>query len=438
MRKSVMPKEVFAERRKRLGSLIPGSAIVLPAWPEQIRNHDGHYRYRPESSLMYLSGFDEPGSCLVFRPGQNPETVMFVREKNIERETWDGFRFGPEGAKKVFGYDEVFTMDQFAEVAPGLLKDCEKIYYSLFRNPGFDAIFSEAMLKVKTLRPRSGLGVPTIEDAYNILGELRMKKTEIEVETLKKAGEISALAHVEVMKATRPGVSERELHGLFLYSIMKQGASAEAYNGIFASGINAVTLHYNFNEEVLKDGDLLLVDAGAEYLYYSGDITRTYPVNGKFTGPQLSLYQGVLDVQKNLIQMLKPGLAHGELQKTTVHGLIEVLRHNKILKGSVDEILESRSYAKYYPHGVSHLLGLDTHDAGGLLVRGESRQMEPGWCFTIEPGLYIPPDDESVPKEFRGIGIRIEDDIIVTHDGCINLTEKVPKEVDEMCAIIGA
>lgn len=437
MRKSILPKDVFAERRKRLASLVPGSAVILPAWPEFIRNHDTNFLYRQESNLLYMTGFDEPGSCLLFRPGQTPETIMFVREKNIERETWDGFRFGPQGAKQIFGFDECYTIDKFEEMAPKLLKSCEKIYYSLFRNPEFDSVFSKVMMQLKDAKPRTRSGMPTVEDAYGLLGEMRVMKTEVEVQALKKAGEISAKAHIEVMRATRPGVSERELNGLFIYSIMKQGAMGQAYNGIFASGTNAVTLHYNFNENTLKDGDLFLVDAGAEYQFYSGDITRTYPVSGKFSPAQLSLYQGVLEVEKKLIEMVKPGLPHGELQKYTINALIDVLKQHKILSGSTDEIIEKRSYLKYYPHGVSHFLGLDTHDAGSLYVRGDSRPMEAGWCFTIEPGLYIPEDDESAPKEYRGIGIRIEDDIVVTSEGAMNLTELVPKDPDKMCEIIG-
>lgn len=432
MRKSVLPKEVFQDRRKKLASLIPGSALILPAWPEYIRNHDGHFRYRQESNMLYLTGFDEPGSCLIFRPGQSPETVLFVREKNVERETWDGFRFGPEGAKRAFGVDEAYTIDQIEEIAPRLLKSCEKVYYSLFKNKEFDPVFGKIMNGVKSLNSRSGLGVLPIEDAYSLLGELRMKKTEVEVEALKKACEISAKAHVEVMKAARPGVSERELHGLFLYSVMKQGAFGEAYNGIFAAGSNAVTLHYNFNENLLKEGDLFLVDAGAEYLYYSGDITRTYPVSGRFADPQKAIYQGVLNVQKKLIEMIKPGLLHSKLQEETISGLVDVLIENKILKGSKDEVIETASYRKYYPHGVSHLLGLDTHDAGGLIIRGKARPIEPGWTFTIEPGLYIPADDESAPKEFRGIGVRIEDDILVTENGALNMTSLAPKEISEL------
>lgn len=432
MRKSYLPKEIFAERRRRLASLIPGSALVLPAWPEYIRNHDTNFLYRQESNMLYLSGFDEPGSCLIFRPGQSPETVLFVREKNVERETWDGFRFGPQAAKEVFGVDEAYTIDQLEELAPNLLKSCNKVYYSLFKNAEFDQVFGRLINTTQHLTRRSGMGVLPIEDAYGLLGELRIKKSEYEVEILKKACDISAKAHLEVFNATRPGVTERELQGLFIYSVMKQGAYGQAYNGIFAGGNNAVTLHYNFNENVLNDGDLLLVDAGAEYLFYSGDITRTYPVNGKFSPAQKIIYQGVLDVHKRLLTMIRPGLAHSELQRETISGLVDVLLENKILKGSKDEVIESGSYTKYYPHGVSHLLGLDTHDAGGLVVRGQGRLMEPGWAFTVEPGLYIPQDDESVPKEFRGIGVRIEDDVLVTEEGVLNMTSEMPKEINDL------
>jgi len=375
---------------------------------------------------------DEPGSCLIFRAGQTPETVLFVREKDIERETWDGFRFGPEAAKEVFGVDEAYSIDQISEVAPKLLKSCDKVYYSLFRNLEFDGIFASILNSVKEMNRRSSPGLLPVEDAYTLLGELRMKKTEVEIEALKTACEISAQAHLEVFQAARPGVSERELHGLFLYSVMKRGAMGEAYNGIFASGSNAVTLHYVHNENVLSDGDLFLIDAGAEYKNYSGDITRTYPINGKFTSAQKELYQGVLNVQEELIKMCRPGLLFSELQTYAVDHLTQLMVDLKILKTSKDQAIESGEYRKYYPHGLSHLLGLDTHDGGILVTRGKSRPLEPGWALTIEPGIYIPANDETVPAEYRGIGIRIEDDILVTEDEPCNMSVSMPKSVAEL------
>lgn len=437
MRKPYLPPRIFQQRRQKLAALIPGAAVVLPSWPEYIRNHDGHFPYRQESNMLYLTGFDEPGACLIFRPGLKPETVMFVRPKNIERETWDGFRYGVEGAKQEFGFDEVHSIDDFEKIAPKLLKECQKVYYSLYRNNEFDEIFGRILTQVKWLNPRAGLGFLPVEDAYGLLGEMRIRKSEEEIDMLRRAGSVSARAHIEVMKATKPSVSERALHGLFIKSIMEQGAQGEAYTGIFAGGNNACTLHYRFNEDKLNDGDLLLVDAGAEYMFYSGDITRTYPVNGKFTAPQRRIYQAMLDLQLKLIAMIRPGLPHGRLQEETVKGVTEIMLEEKLITGTLEDCIRNRTYAKYYPHGVSHLLGLDTHDAGALLIGGNSREMESGWCFTIEPGIYIPANDQTAPKELRGIGIRIEDDVICTNDGAEVLTHEVPKSVAEMEAIIG-
>ncbi len=438
MRKARINIEFFKARRKKLAHLIPNCALVLPAWPEQIRNADGHYGYRPESNLYYLTGFEEPESCLVFRPGKNPETILFVRTKNIERETWDGFRFGVEGAKEVFHADKTYAYEDFEKLAPELLRGCEKVYYSMFRNKGFDEIFGRVMIAISGWRPRYGMGLPTIEDAQGVMGELRIRKTEEEVEMMRQAAVVSAEAHVEMMKATKPGMNERALHGVFLKSIMERGADTEAYGGIVATGDNATTLHYRFNDSTCEGGQLLLVDCGAEYQYYSGDITRCWPVNGKFSGVQKRIYEKILKVQKNLCAMVKPGLRHADLQKYTVENLTNILIEEKVLKGSVEENVKAGAHAKYYPHGVSHLLGLDTHDTGVLMMRGESRPLEAGWTLTIEPGLYFPANDATIPSELRGIGIRIEDDVLVTQDGQDVMSRGVTKEVEEIEALVGA
>lgn len=438
MRKARINVEHFKARRARLAKLIPGSALVLPAWPEFIRNADSHHNYRPESNLYYLTGFEEPEAVLVFRPGKTPETTMFVRTKNVERETWDGFRFGVEGAKQVYGFDQTYAYGEFEKIAPELLRGCEKVYYSLYRNHEFDPIFGRVMINVNGYRPRYGLGMLTIEDSNSLLSELRIRKTEEEVEMMRQAAVISAEAHVELMKATKPGISERTLHGIFIKEVMERGAFGEAYGGIVASGANATTLHYRFNDATCQAGDMLLIDCGAEYLYYSGDITRTYPVNGKFSAVQKRVYEKILKVQKACIDMVKPGTPHAQLQKFTIEGLTGVLVEEGILKGSVEENIKNCAYQKYYMHGVSHLLGLDTHDLGVLQVRGESRPMEPGWCLTIEPGLYFPVNDTSIPAEYRGLGIRIEDDVLVTPDGCEVLSKGVPKDVEEIESLVGA
>ncbi|MBX3020348.1 MAG: aminopeptidase P N-terminal domain-containing protein [Bdellovibrionales bacterium] len=438
MRKSAVPPEVLKARRRQLGALIPGCALVLPAWPEQYRNADMHYNYRPESNLYYLTGYDEPECCLVFRPGKTPETVMFVREKNVERETWDGFRFGVDGAKQVFGYDAVYPYSQFTKVAPELLRGCERIYYSMFRNREFDVLFGEAVMGISGWRPRYGMGLPPIEDANSVVGELRMRKDETEIEMMRKAALISAEAHIEMMKATKPGITERYLHGVFLKEIMERGATTEAYGGIVATGNNATTLHYRFNESTLESGQVLLSDCGAEYQWYSGDITRCWPVNGRFSTAHKRVYEKVLQLQKELIGMVKPGLPHMDLQKRAVEGSVEILLDEKILTGTVEENIKAAAHAPFYPHGVSHLLGLDTHDSGVLMVQGKSRPLEAGWALTIEPGLYFPANNSKVPDELKGLGIRIEDDILVTPEGNENMTRAVPKDAGEVEALVGA
>lgn len=438
MRKPALDIEFFRARRRRVAQLIPNCALVLPAWPEYYRNADNHHVYRAESSLYYLTGFDEQESCLILRPGKTPESVLFVRRKNPERETWDGFRFGVEAAKEVFGMDQVYAIDEFDKVAPELLRGCERVYYSLFRNHEFDPVFGKAMIGIHGYRARYGLGLPPIEDANALLGELRIRKTDEEAELMRRASVISAEAHVELMKAAKPGVTERALHGLFIKSVMERGAFGEAYGGIVATGNNATTLHYRFNESTLEAGQLVLIDCGAEYQFYSGDITRTFPVNGRFSGPQKRIYEKVLKVQKELIDMVKPGVAHLDLQKYTVERLTQVLIEERLIKGTVEDNIRNLTYAKYYPHGVSHLLGLDVHDLGALQVKGHSRPMEPGWSLTIEPGLYFPAGDPQVPDELKGIGIRIEDDVLVTPDGAEVMTKGVPKEVEEIEALMGS
>jgi len=438
MRKARINVDFYKARRRRLAQLIPGCAVVLPAWPEQYRNADMHYVYRPESSLYYLSGFEEPESVMVFRPGRTPETVMFVRNKNLLMETWEGFRFGIDGAKDVFGYDKVYAYEDFEKVAPELLRGSERIYYTMFRNKEFDEVFGRAMINVHGWRAKQGQAMPPVEDANALMGEMRIRKTEEEIEAMRLASSISAEAHVEVMKQVKAGVSERALHGLFIKEIMDRDAFGEAYGGIVATGNNATTLHYRFNESTLKAGEMLLIDAGAEYLYYSGDITRTYPVNGKFSPVQKRVYSKILKLQKELCAMVKPGVIFADLQKYTIAESCKILVEEKALTGTPEEVQRSGAYTKYYPHGVSHLLGLDTHDLGALVSKGEPRAIEAGWCLTIEPGLYFPANDTSLPEELRGMGIRIEDDVLVTTDGCEVMTKGVPKEIDEMEALIGA
>lgn len=437
MRKPSEKIEVFKERRRRLADEIKGSALLLAAHPEQIRNHDVHYPYRQDSNFYYLTGFEEPESIFLFRPGQTPETVMFVRKRDLERETWDGFRFGPELTEREFEIDKAYAIEDFAKVAPTLLKDIEHLYYRLYKNPWSDPLVQEVLETLRISQGRTGQGYLTIHDADLLLGEMRLMKSEAELIHLREACEITAQAHIAAMKFTRPGVSERQVQGVLAHTFFMKGAAREGYNYIVASGESSTTLHYNFNDQTCRDGDLLLIDAGAEFNYFTGDITRTFPVNGRFTEEQALIYQGVLDVQKNIIEMIRPGLPFKQLQEQTISMLVDALLNWGLLTGRREDIISSQQYKRFYPHGVSHWLGMDVHDAGLYVQKGESRPLETNMCFTVEPGLYIRADDETVPKKYRGIGIRIEDDVRVTSSGCEVMTSSAPKEISDLEKIVG-
>lgn len=428
---------IFKERRQRLAKEMKGEVLIVASHPEMVRNNDVHYPYRQDSNFFYLTGFEEPGSVLVFCPGRSPETVLFVRSKDSSQETWTGFRYGVEGTKKYYQVDAVFSYDQFNAELPRFLKHADKIYYSMFIDREFDAKILKLLDEVAQARSRTNKGVHPIFDVRPLLGELRLKKDAYEVEQLRRAADISAEAHIEVMRATRPGVNERALHGIFLKAIMERGCAREGYGSIVAAGANATTLHYVFNDQVCRDGEMLLVDAGGEYNYYTADITRTFPVSGKFSPTQRRIYQKVLDIQKHLVALVGPGQTREGLQKEAVSKLTEVLIDEKLLRGKKDELIEKKEYMKFYPHGVGHWLGMDVHDTGLTEINGEPRRLEAGMVLTIEPGLYIPSDMAGVPEDLRGLGIRIEDDVLVTSSGHENLTTKCPKEISELEAIIG-
>ncbi|MCB0366094.1 MAG: aminopeptidase P N-terminal domain-containing protein [Bdellovibrionaceae bacterium] len=437
MRKPKHDMSIFKERRTRLAEKISGGALITPAAPEYIRNNDVHHAYRQDSNLFYLTGFEEPESVLVFRPGKDPETVMFVRNKDVLRETWEGFRYGADGTQQEFGIDKAYLIEDFEKEAPGLLDPIDKIYYTLFHDIEFDEKIGRVLLAIKDMRRRSGKGLLPISDALPIIGEMRLIKSEHEADVLRKACRITAEAHLGLMKYVRPGMNERRIQGRFVYEIMKRGAAREGYGTIVAGGASATTLHYVFNDQNLRAEDLVLIDAGGEYDFYTGDITRTFPVGGKFSAPQKRIYQKVLDLQKQIIDMVKPGLQFSYLQDRTIDGLVDIMIDEGLVSGKKTEIIEKGDYRAYYPHGVSHWLGMDVHDAGMVEVNGEPRVLEPGMAFTVEPGLYIPVDDPKAPTELRGIGIRIEDNILVTPEGRENMTAGAPKEVDELESLIG-
>ncbi|MFZ4402572.1 MAG: aminopeptidase P N-terminal domain-containing protein [Pseudobdellovibrionaceae bacterium] len=421
-RKPLENIQLFLNRRLKLREKIKGAALVLFSHPEQLRNNDVHHPYRADSNFYYLTGFEEPESVFIFRPNQKPESILFVRKKDKVRETWDGFRYGPEEAQKVFAVDAAYLVDDVVKEAAVLLKDMDTIYHSLFKNPEADKLLSDILATAKAQTGRSGRSTPSILSSDAILAELRIIKTDADIANLRTACDITSKAHDEAMKYTRPGLNEKEIQGWMQYQFLKNGAAREGYNFIVAGGNNATTLHYNFNDQVCKNGDLLLIDAGAEYNYFTSDITRTFPISGKFSVEQAKIYQGVLDVQKKIIALIKPGVPYSSLQEQTIDSLVDFLLELGFFTGRKADVISSLEYKKYYPHGISHWLGMDVHDTGLYIKNGSSILLEEGMCLTVEPGLYFPIDDTSIPEKYRGIGVRIEDDILVTKTGCEVLT----------------
>lgn len=437
MRKPTHDMNIFKERRNKIGQEIQGAALIVTSHPEYIRNHDVHYPYRQDSNLFYLTGWEEPESILIYRPGLKPETVMFVRRRDPEKETWNGFRYGPEGCEQEFKIDKCYPIDEFRKEAPLLLKEVNRIYYRQYKNKDVDAEMEHILEAVKTSQGRTGYGLLPIHDADTLIGEHRLVKSEYELSQLREACEISAQAHLAAMKFTRPGVNEREIQAVLSHNFLMKGAAREGYNFIVASGNSATTLHYNFNDQVCKSGDLLLIDAGAEFNYYTGDITRTYPVSGKFTDEQGRVYEAVLKIQKQIIEFIKPGIVFKELHDMGTSLLTDAMLELGLLSGRKDDLIQSLAQKRFYPHGIGHWLGMDVHDAGLYFKDGQPRPIQANMCFTIEPGLYIPEHDTTAPAKYRGIGIRIEDNLRVTTHGSENMTVSAPKEMADIEAVVG-
>jgi len=430
--------EVYKQRRQKLFEKIKSGVFVLYAHPEQIRNNDVHHPYRQDSTLHYLTGFPEPeGICVLTANTTTPQFILFVRRRDPTRELWDGFRYGVEGTGKYFGADKVYPIDEFDKVFLDLLKGAEKIYYRLNENHEHDQQILGLLEKHKVSQGRSNRGPLDICDSKQIVGEMRLIKSAYEQELHRKACDISAEGHLAAMRATKPGLWEYQIQAICEMEFRMRGSERLGYGSIVGTGANATVLHYIFNNDQLKDGQMLLIDAGAEYGYFSGDITRSYPVNGKFTRSQRRIYEAVLKAQKATVDFVKPGKRLADVHKFATERIIEQMLEIGLMKGDAKKIYDDKSHAKYFPHGTSHWLGMDVHDSGYYQINGEPRILEPGMCFSVEPGLYVPADDKEAPSEFRGIGIRIEDDVYVTEKGCENLTIKAPKEVEELEEVIG-
>ncbi|MFN2598971.1 MAG: Xaa-Pro aminopeptidase [Pyrinomonadaceae bacterium] len=410
----------------------PGSVAVIPAAPEATRSNDTHYRYRQDSDFYYLTGFDEPEAIAFVAPA-HPERkfMLFVRPRDPEQETWTGRRAGVVGAKERHGADAAFPVTEFREKLAELLNGARTVYYRLGVHPDLDEALIKQLAEMRT-RSRQFTAPDSITDPGAILGEMRLVKSDAEIELMQRAADIGAEAHVLAMQNVRPGMYEYEIEALIEYHFRKSGAAAPAYGTICGGGANATILHYITNDAPLRDGDLVLVDAGAEYQGYASDITRTFPVNGRFTAPQREIYEAVLAAQTACVEMVKPSVTWDDLNDRAARMLTESMLRLGLLEGDVDRLIEEKTYRRFFMHGVGHFLGLDVHDAGRYKLDGEPRPLDPGVVVTVEPGIYVAEDAEGVPDRYRGIGVRIEDDVLVTGDGHRVLTSKVPNGIEEI------
>lgn len=432
-----MQKKEFAKRRQHLMDIMgPDTIAVLPNAPVANRNRDVDYPYRSDSNFHYLTGFDEPESVLVLIPGrEHGEYILFCRERDLDKEIWDGYRAGQDGAINNFGADDSYPISDLDDILPGLLEDKEKVYYTMGNQPSFDQHMVSWLNHLRQAS-RSGKHSPTeIIELEHCLNELRLFKSSQEIKAMKQAAKASVQAHIRAMQFTKPGKWEYEVEAEIIHEFMKHGCRSPAYPSIVGGGENGCILHYIENNTKLKNNDLLLIDAGAEYECYAGDITRTFPINGKFSPAQAALYQVVLDAQKAAIAAVKPGNHWNQPHEVAVEVLTQGLVDLGILKGDVAQLIEDAAYREFYMHRTGHWLGMDVHDVGDYKVGGEWRLLEPGMVLTVEPGLYIR-DQAHVDKKWHFTGIRIEDDVLVTKDGCEVLTEAAPKEIDEIEALM--
>ncbi len=430
-------KEILQQRRHRLSRLIQSGAAIIPTAPEKIRNKDAHYPYRADSYFHYLTGFNEPEAIVVISGIEGGRSILFCREKNEEREIWDGFRYGPEAAKSEFGFDEAYSIESIDQILPELLGDIDQIFTPIGTGSDWDALIFK-WLNTTRQRTREGINAPDrLVDVRSILDEMRLIKDSVEQDTMRAAASISSQAHILAMRMTQPGKFEYEIEAELLYHFKKNGSQYPAYTSIVAGGKNACVLHYIENNSILNDGELLLIDAGCELDGYASDITRTFPINGKFTGAQKELYDLVLDAQLAAIDQTRPGNSWDAPHEAAVRVLAQGFIDLKLCHGSLDQVLETRDYFKFYMHRTGHWLGKDVHDVGNYKINGGWRQLAPGMVLTVEPGCYIRESAE-VPKEFWNIGIRIEDDALVTETGCEIITADTPKSVNDIEALMAA
>ena len=423
---------LFHRRRAILMERLGDSVAVVPTAPEQPRNGDGHYPFRPDSDFHYLTGFPEPEALAVLAPGREEgEFILFCRERDEKQETWHGRRAGLEGAVERYGADQAHPIGKLPELLPALLEERDRVYCGLGRRPELDARLIEIIAGIKS-RGRRGARAPrALADLDPLLHEMRLVKDSEELEIMRRAAALSAEAHCAAMRSCRPGRYEYEIQAELEYRFRLGGSPAPAYPSIVAGGANACILHYTENDQLLRDGDLLLIDAGAELECYAADITRTFPVNGRFSAGQRAVYEVVLAAQKAAIGVVRAGEPWNRYHEVVVEVLTDGLVELGLLAGERAGLVEQESYKRFYMHRAGHWLGMDVHDVGDYKVDGEWRPLEPGMVLTVEPGLYIAAADDIDPR-WHGIGVRIEDDVLVRDDGCEILTGGVPREIEEI------
>ncbi len=427
--------DMYPKRKRRFLDAIAeeneDSVALFASAPVFTRNNDVEHEYRQDSDLFYLTGFAEPGTALVLE-AKNKKATMFVRPRDPERETWDGPRAGVDGAKVHFDADDALTIDKLGEELPKLFQNKTRLYYRLGQHRQMDDKVLEGIDRARA-RGKLGYSWPVeIVDPATILHEMRLFKAADEGATMRRAADITAEAHLRAMKATKPGMHEFQVEAMLLETFRMHGSERPAYGSIVGSGNNATILHYRLNNRKMEDGDLLLIDAGCEYDYYASDVTRTFPVNGKFTKPQQAIYELVLEAQEAGIDKARKGSSleaiHAACVDVVTRGLVKL----GILTGDVDQLIHDDAHKPFFMHKTSHWLGMDVHDVGNYHVGGKARPLEPGMVLTVEPGIYISKDDDRVAPEWRGIGVRIEDDILVTEGDPDNLTQAIPKKVSEV------
>lgn len=428
-----------SQLKKFIEEMGKDSVAIIPAAHEKTRSYDTEYKFRQDSDFLYLTDFPEPDAIAVVTPGKLVKYSMFVRPHNPEMETWFGKRQGMKGTEENYGVERAYSIDKFEEQLPKILDGHEKLYYRFGVDKNLDKLILNYFSKQRFQRLKTPHPPHTIIDPTILIHEMRLFKTNEEIALMQKSADIACEAHKLAMKRTKPGMNEYQVEGMIESYFVEKGANGAAYNSIVGSGENATILHYVENSAKLKDGDLLLIDAGAEYEGYASDITRTFPINGKFTRAQREIYSIVLETQKACVDATIAGTTIKQRQDLSIEMLTEGMKKLGLLKGAVKTLIKKKAYMKYYMHGVGHYIGLDVHDAGRYFTDQKSknsRPFAPGMVLTVEPGIYVPANDKSAPAKYRGVGVRVEDDVLVTENGNKNLTTKVPKEIDEIEALM--